>query len=215
MLINKWEKKISYKHAILISKKLNLDSAEKEILIQDALLNLKGSLQFLKKETILKNDEFKLIADWYHFAILSLAETSNSYSDHNWIARRLNIPPLIAKDALDRLVRLNLILINGEKLFPTGNAYCTTTGIPSGSIKKNHKQILNLAISKIDITPLDLREYSSIIFAVQTSKIPEAKKLIKDFKMKLANLLESTEKSDEIYACAIQLFPLSSHFNKR
>src|SRR3989344_4964128 len=39
----------------------------------------------------IKEDEFKLISEWYHFAILGLSSVPGAKSDPRWIARRLGI----------------------------------------------------------------------------------------------------------------------------
>ncbi|MGK5089752.1 DUF4423 domain-containing protein [Bdellovibrionota bacterium FG-2] len=54
-------------------------------------------------------DRFHTIADWYHFGILSLAETPTFKADPKWIAAVLHINEKAAKVALDRLLRLGLL----------------------------------------------------------------------------------------------------------
>jgi hypothetical protein len=39
----------------------------------------------------LSTDEFRVVADWYYLAILSLAETESFRGDAGWIAKRLSI----------------------------------------------------------------------------------------------------------------------------
>lgn len=60
-------------------------------------------------EIQLQADTVKLIADWYHFAILELTNIDGFRSESKWIAKRLGISEFEAQLALDRLQRLNLI----------------------------------------------------------------------------------------------------------
>ncbi len=94
-------------------------------------------LQYIQLST----DEFRVIADWYYFAILSLAETKGFKSETGWIARRLDIQERDVKRAVECLVRLGLIerKPNG-KLAITGKHFTTTNDIPNASIRKNHAQ---------------------------------------------------------------------------
>ncbi|RYZ69031.1 MAG: DUF4423 domain-containing protein, partial [Proteobacteria bacterium] len=58
---------------------------------------------------LLAEDQFRLIADWYHMAILSLTKLKGSKPDPRWIARRLGISAEEANLALSRLVRMKLL----------------------------------------------------------------------------------------------------------
>src|SRR5690606_11388580 len=61
-------------------------------------------------------DTFAVISDWYNFAILDLAQLKSFKPNAKWIARKLNIQPLEAVSALERLQRLGMLVIKNGKL---------------------------------------------------------------------------------------------------
>ncbi len=162
-----------------------------------------------RKTVVLKEDEFKLISDWFHYAILSLGELPDNSSDSRWIAKRLNISYKQANEALTRLHRLGIIEIKDGKFRQIGEPLKTTTDIPSSSIRNYHKGILALAQNKIEQVSVDKRDFSSITMAINSKNLKNAKKLTQKYKEQMLELLESGT-LNEVYQLSIQLFPLTS-----
>lgn len=162
-----------------------------------------------RKTILLKEDEFKLISDWYHYAILSLGELPENSSDSRWVAKRLNISYKQANEAMTRLQRLGIIEISDGKFRQIGEPLKTTTDIPSSSIRNYHKGILSLAQNKIEQIDIDKRDYSSMTMAINSNNLKKAKKLTQKYKEQMLDLLE-TGKLNEVYQLSIQLFPLTS-----
>ena len=52
---------------------------------------------------------FKIISDWQHFAILELIKTDDFINDTNWIASRLGLKNIEARDAIERLKNVDFI----------------------------------------------------------------------------------------------------------
>jgi len=157
----------------------------------------------------LKADEFHLVADWHCFAILSLLETEGAKSTPAWIGRRLGIPSATAANALARMARLGLLKETASGGYAlTHQSFSTSDEIASAAIKKNHAQVLELAKASLEQDPLGLRDFLSITLAIDPAKIPEAKILMREFREKLGNYLESGAKK-EVYALNLQLIPLS------
>lgn len=156
----------------------------------------------------LQNDEFKLISDWYHFAILSLSKTSKNSADPKYIAQHLGIDYFLAKDAFERLLKLGLIQVKNGNFIQTTNPLHTTNDIPSAAIRDHHKQILNLAAEKLDEIDVDFREFTSITMALNIKKLPAAKKIIRQFKIELYELV-GQGKCEDVYTFSAQLFPVT------
>ncbi len=154
-------------------------------------------------------DHYHVISEWYYFAIISLAETSNFRDEPYWIARRLNIKASEASTALQRLERLGLLArTKSGKLKSTAQQFATTSDIASLSLRKSHHQNLDLARKSLDEDGVELRDFTSMTMAIDPAKIPEAKRMIKEFRRKLCAFMESGKKS-EVYRMCFQLFPLS------
>ena len=77
--------------------------------------------------------------------------------------------------------------------------------------RKLQKQILSKAIDSIDSTDIKKRDNTSVTFAVDTSDIPQIKKLIKQFRRDLSEFVQPNEiKGDQVYQLAIAFFPLTT-----
>ncbi|WII72671.1 TIGR02147 family protein [Bdellovibrio sp. 22V] len=178
----------------------------------DHLKNLiefdRKKIKTLMPESQLKEDEFAIICDWYHFAILALVPIKTFQPNPQWIAERLNIPLEVAHAAIDRLVRLGLLVLEDGKFIVTQKQLETTHNIPSESLRRSHKQSLVQVLDNMDRVPLDLRDVTSITFPMNRKKIPEAKRLIRNFRRKMATLMTQGPKTD-VYNLNVQLFPVT------
>ncbi|WP_412472006.1 TIGR02147 family protein [Halobacteriovorax sp. RT-1-4] len=162
-----------------------------------------------KEESNLSLDYFKAISDWYYFAILSLAEIPNFKAQPEWISKRLNISRREAKFALDRLIKLEMLVENKDGSFEaSGIQYKTPTDILNVSLKNHTVQTLELAMNSVLNDPIEERDFSTVTMAIDPSKIDEAKKMIKSFRKRLSKKLETGSKK-EVYKLSVQLFPLS------
>ena len=66
--------------------------------------------KFLKtKETELSIESFKIISQWYHLAILELTKIESFESDNKWIAKKLGITIDEVRQAIERLIKMNLL----------------------------------------------------------------------------------------------------------
>jgi uncharacterized protein (TIGR02147 family) len=190
---------ISVKRLSKVIEKLSLPPSELKSLIKT---------KEDRVSSVLKEDEFKLISEWYHFGILSLGELKKCKVDPRWIAKRLNIPVGTANEALQRLERMRIIQIKEGRFKQISPPLKTTSDVPSSTIRAYHKSILGLAQNKIETVDVKEREYSALTMAINTKNLPKAKKLTEEFKEEMLQLLEHGS-LDEVYQLSIQLFPLS------
>ncbi len=201
-----------------ISKKLAKNICDKLLLSPEEsqhVLSLfpdkKSKLGKLKNNSSIQLtiDQFYIISDWYHFAIISLLETEKAKDDPSWIAKRLGIKTQEARTALERLERLEMLeRDNKDKLKPTGTSFCTTDGISNTAIRKSHSQSLDLAKRSLDEDDVSIRNFSNMTMAIDPQKLPTAKKMINQFQNTLCAFLESGEKK-EVYNISVQLFPIT------
>jgi len=201
------KKNLTPKQAKKIVTKLNLSDSESHALVQD-IAGLQTDAFQLPDLQLLTDDEFKLISDWYHMAILSLGQIPNRAHAH-WIADQLEIDPAIAWDAFYRLQRLGLLSVKKGKFSQTSKPLTTKADIPSKAVRKYHAQTLRLAAEKLESVATEKRDFSAITMAVHPSKIAKAKKMIHEFRQKLCAELESSPNPSEVYTLSIQLFPVT------
>lgn len=155
-------------------------------------------------------DKFNIVADWYHFGILSLMETEDFVEDSAWIAKRLGIRSTEASAALERMERLKLIKRTQKgKLVASNHAISSTDGILNPSIRKAHATSLSLAQKSLETDPIETRDFSSITMAIDPEKIDEARKIIRVFQDRLMTFMEKSGTQREVYQLCVQLFPVS------
>ncbi len=177
-------------------------------------LNLQSMLQTRNslgdaKYVLMDMDQYHLITDWQYYAVLSLAEVKGFKGEPEWIAKRLNISVRQAEQALQGLIRLELLIPNEQgKLVASGIQLTTTAEISNHWIRSRHLSNLELAKESLETDSLDIRDFSEITMAVDTKKLPKAKEMIKKFRRELCTFMESGSKN-EVYKLCVQLFPLS------
>jgi uncharacterized protein (TIGR02147 family) len=154
-------------------------------------------------------DQFKVIADWWHYGILSLLNTRSFREDPSWIARRLRIPAREAEAALERLLRLGML-----ERAPDGSLkrskprFETTDGVADASLRQFHAQELELAKRSLEEDPVEIRDITSMTVAIDPAKIEEARKAIRDFQDRICALV-GTEPRTEVYKLCVQFFPIT------
>jgi uncharacterized protein (TIGR02147 family) len=156
----------------------------------------------------LSEKEFAPISEWYHFAVLGLAHLHTNYADAEWIARRLRISPLIAKLALEDLIRYGHLEIKQGMFRQTSEFIRTRHDLPSVAVRRFHRQVLELAAKKIEAVPTELREFSAMTLAINPKQIAVAKKLLRNLRDKFSEEI-SVGKKTEVYFFCTQFFPLT------
>lgn len=162
----------------------------------------------------LKLDEFKLISDWYHYAILEIINLDSFKPDTKWIATELNIPFGECYAAINRLKRLGLLKISENGDWESQPNTTTTNNFSTTAFKTLQKQILEQAISALDKTAMPERDQTSITMCIDRKRLPEAKAKIKKFRRELMLFLENGDSKDEVYQLSLSLFPITNITDK-
>lgn len=209
------KRKISKKLAARILDKMNLDPKEASGLLshfdQKMLETVRAnpraqkSIDFLQ----LSSDQFNLISEWQHFALLSLMETKGFKSDVAWISRKLAMPQPTVNQAIERLLRLGFIFKKNKKLITNKKALITSDNIPNQAVRKSHYVDLQLAEKALDSCPVDERDFTAITVAANSKNLDKAKKMIREFQDELTLCLEEGDKN-EVYKFTFYLYPLTS-----
>ncbi len=218
----KGEQGISEKTADVIAAKLKLKTREKnyfkDLILAESARNEKvreAALQRLEvarklsRSTPLKEDQFHVIADWYHSAIYELTQVTDFKADPKWIAQRLGIDEEEATMALTRLQSLGLIKKAGGKFVTQADAYEAIIDQPSAAIRKFQRQVISMSIDSLLQDPGDEREILSMLFAIPKSALPEFRQEMRNFMHKIWQKVEDTER-DELYSFSMQLCPVKN-----
>ncbi len=207
----------SKKFITKVSSKLNISPVQtRHFLMQNVTARTAES--DCESDLILREDQFKIILDWRHFAILRLLKTSTFKPDFNWIAKRLNSNPFHIEECVDRLKRLSLLKSEENKWTDTSNGKTSylKTKHTDENIKSFLKNMLEKSIQSIDQDDISERNHTGMMLTISKKSLPLAIDLIKNFRRTLTEILEdkSIEK-DEVYYLDIGFFPLTKTINTK
>ena len=157
-------------------------------------------------------DSFYLISDWHYYAILQLIRTQAFKNSPKWIASRIGITTEEAKIALERLKRLKIITETnscGLKDATKGRTTHLVANYTNEQLRNFQITALEKAIDTIKNVPIELRDNTSMTFAMNKSAMIFAKKEITKFRRQLVKKLELFDDPDEVYQILISLTPLT------
>lgn len=169
-----------------------------------------GARESLPEFRALEASKFKVISDWHHYAILELTQTEGFKSDIAWIAKRLGLKVFEVEQAVERLKVLELLEENSlGRLVRTEVNLTATYEAPNAALRKLAKQYLEKSIAALEDQTMEERDVTNITMSVDPKRIPQAKKMIADFRRKLCAFLEQGERT-EVYVLSPALIKLTN-----
>ena len=157
-------------------------------------------------------EQFKIISDWYHYALLELTKVEGFVSEPGWIANKLGISVNQTKAAIERLCKLELLMkVKGAyKLTSEGNT-TLKNDFTEIAFKKMQEELLNKAIHSLWGDPIEKRDQTSICMAINPEDIPEVKRRLTAFRRELCSYLEREQCSrpSQVYNLSLSFFALS------
>ncbi len=197
------KRKVSKKMAMKLCEKICLNPKQVQLILDE------NSNVSNPQGVELREDQFELISNWSHFAVLNLIKLKNEIHSLENFASRLSLPVKHVEKIMERLLRLKLIEKSSNRYIRTKHNIKTTDDVRSISIKMSHKSMLEFAAKQVDDVPVEFRDMTSIILPTNTKKLNAAKKLIRQFHDKMETLLED-DVSTEVYSLNIQLIEYRS-----
>lgn len=217
---------LSSKKSVLVAEAIGLNVKEQEIF--KAMVEVEHgrsehikmtAKKFIEQNSYSENfesltlDGFKIISDWYHFAILSTMELDDYDGSLDFIATNLMLDLSIVEQAAKRLLRLDYIDLKNGKFVVADVMLATTHDIESSALRKFHKQHLNKSIKAVDEINILLRDITTMTMAIDLDRIKEAKSMITKFRRGFCKKMESGKKN-HVYNLNIQFIPLSKISNE-
>ncbi len=155
-------------------------------------------------------DQFALISEWQHYAILSLLEVPDSKFEAKFIAQRLGISQLLAKVSMQRLTNLGIVEQDEKGKWKQRPGPIIVENVKSTAhTRKFQRQLMAKAVESLDNDPMETRDFSSTTFAMNAKHVAYALGRIREFRRELSNELEAFGEPDEVYNLTIQIFPTS------
>ncbi len=217
------KKRLPFDCAMKIARALRMTKSEADTLIKTlTLLEIKGvkeretfiTRNFQSDWTILPENRqsLRILENWYDLAILELTTCRHFESSTQWIAERLSITPRQARDAIDRLIEGGFLKIHGSSWIKSEQKMQIPTLKSHAEVRGFHSQMMEKAQHAVHQTPLTIdferRDFSGATFAADPKRVLEAKKMITEFRQKLADFLMDGN-CTEVYQLNLQLFPLT------
>ena len=163
----------------------------------------------VKVHSELHLEYFKVIADWYHFAILELTYVKDFQNDVNWIAEVLSISKEEVEGAMIRMKSLDLIREENGKLIDVFKFLATSSDVPSMSLKKFNTQLMRKAMEAMYEQDVLEREMSYNIFSVNKEQLPILKEKIRAFRREFEQDAQKDENKNSVYCLGIQFYDLT------
>lgn len=130
-----------------------------------------------KNIDFLEEDQFKAVSDWYHIAILELTQCEDFQNDSKWIAKRLGIHEALVKDAIERLLRLQILKRHDNQLVKNLSPFLTIFNNSTSTEKRKlQKQFLQKGIEALSSVPYEKRSHKGLTFSVHHKSIEDLKK---------------------------------------
>ncbi|MCX6124067.1 MAG: DUF4423 domain-containing protein [Proteobacteria bacterium] len=159
---------------------------------------------------------YSIIAEWEHFAILSMIGTKGFREDFEWIGKRLGISKLRVEAAFERLLAAGLLKVTPKRSWIQVNSkWSTSDEVASSALKRAHDEELTMARKHLHETPLHLRDQTSLTFACHPRALGLIRKVIRTCLKEVEALAEGKD-ATEVFQLCVNVFPLTnvSHNHK-
>jgi uncharacterized protein (TIGR02147 family) len=223
--IMKNKRQLSYKRAMVIAEKLGLSNREAEyfctLVQKEAAYTAPMAERFHDKLTQLNPkykvkdlsiDHFRAISEWHHLAIIPLVDVKNFRFTAFQISKTLGISTFEAQSAIERLLRLELIVKDKSGQFHRGEDFLAEAKVPEESLRKFHQQTLEKAIESLKTQSPQEKLMRTEQFAIDPILLPKADEIVEECVEKLVKLFAKSKNKTDVYHLGIQLFNLT---NKR
>jgi uncharacterized protein (TIGR02147 family) len=201
------------KNVTNVAKRLNL-SPKEHTLFFESFYQIKTNLddiQIQQNEQRFMLDESyaKVIAEWEHYAVLTLFDIDGFSATKEEMANRLGITKNRIEVVLNNLLVCELLKITPEgKLIKVHSFVRTTEDIKSKALKDSHIETMEMGKSKLEEIDLEYRDFSAMTIAMDLERMPEVKTIIREFRRKMSALLRNGKKTD-VCQLSIQFYPLT------
>jgi uncharacterized protein (TIGR02147 family) len=151
-------------------------------------------------------DKYRVVADWYHFAILELVDLHHRYHSAASLALALRIPVRLIEEGLSRLIQVGELIVSSDG-WKTASA-STTAGedIASQALRAHHSQILQKAQHALEDQEVSTREYHATFLAIDHADLPEFKNELRRMRRELIKKFGQKPGRDRLYCLSTQLF---------
>jgi transcriptional regulator with XRE-family HTH domain len=182
---------------------------------KDLETHLAKSTHFNSQSVVeLQEDEFNLIANWQHDAILEFLQLPGESKEARSIGRRLKMTAadvLVSLQLLERTGMIERDVVGHWNVLRPNSSTLLGENQTSHARRAHQKSLLEKSRQALDEVAINLRDHSSITMTVNSDDLPELKTAIRDFRRKLMAFAQRKNANpDSVYQLQISLFPLTN-----
>lgn len=179
---------------------------------QISTTEIQKSVTSIEKVRQLNQQEFELVSQWEHFAILNLMDCEGFQWDAKWLAQRLRIQEQVAKMAMERLIQIGCVTLN-EKGASANQDYVMSEKANSYvAIRQYHTQMLEKAIQSLQLHGPQEREVSGVSMACHWDDLQKMKMDIREFQERMIQKYYR-KNGDDVFHLEVAFFPISEGEN--
>ncbi len=156
-------------------------------------------------------DQFKVLSEWYHLAILDLTLLDGFEPSERWVADRLGLTLEEVRGAVARLKRLGLLSITRGRWIKRHKTIAVPTAQSHQAVRRFHQQMIEKALEALSSgtqEDFERRDITGTTMAINPARLAEGKKRIQRFRRSLLKYLTRGE-CTELYQMNVQIFPLT------
>lgn len=156
-------------------------------------------------------NEFKVISDWYHFAIVEWIGIPGASQNPSTIGKKLGLSALQVKLSLTKLESVGLIKSIDGIWVKTHKNFRAHSENSNKAVQNHHRQILKLAETRLSALDPSERDFASITFSGSPNQMEKVKAQSRIFRKKVMKILSDSMPSPkkEIFVVATQVFSLT------
>ncbi|MBY0315087.1 MAG: TIGR02147 family protein [Bdellovibrionales bacterium] len=163
-----------------------------------------------RSDKIISADEFQQVGEWYHFAICELARKPQEELDPQDLSERLEITVKQAKDAVETLCRLGILMKNRSRGYTVDYKVLKyQTNTTPNKIRTYHKDIISKALVAMEREPVDQRFFSTFNGLLTEAEYQSLTEDIAAFiRKRLSEVQNEDRKHSHLYSVGFQVCPL-------
>lgn len=162
--------------------------------------------------TLIENAQFQFFANWYNVVIYVLLDIADFEGANEGLLKLFKgeVSMKMAKESFTILRTLDLIEKNNEGYWKQSKgALSTSEDIRDMALLEYHSTMIKLGLTSLRRDEMNEREFNGATLQINKQKLPEVKKMIRDFRKEINQYTSSLDNCDQVYQLNIQFFPLT------
>ncbi len=167
------------------------------------------SFSGISRKSRVSLDQFQIIAEWYHYAILECFSLSDFEPRFEWFSTKLGLQLVTVEQAFKRLFRVGLVELKGTFFKPSDAHSFYEGGEPSEAVRRFHRELLEKSIRALDEQNVKERDISSLTIAIDPDDYPKLVEKIRKFQAELNQLADSGLNKKKVYNLSVGFIHLT------